>query len=869
MEAEIQPESETVPTSRAACPDLSAAARLGDLFREWISENPFFVHEVRRRWRKRSFLRLWLLCGGVPALVLILLHALQLRLAPDMRAWSGRPWGLVALSAVSLFHAAMALGFSATAFSLLDEARADRLGFIRLLPMSRPELLAKIGAARALFRLLALLAGLPVYGLALAYGGVSPDDLLALALLYAAFLFAPPGASEISTALAARHGEETLASPSARRHLSPVAFAPLLLNLMLQVLGRAILRPLIGVIGPRLVAVWGTQLGGLLPLSLVLMAARFLRVPQPFFRWSVVPLLPLGAYWLLRTLYRLPAMAEIWAREVVPRTLPGGQQSVYLPEATWLPEELRRRRWLEGVLGSAAALLWIGFFWRSAFTDGAVGFLAGNPTADGGLAAVIVASLAAVSLSLLETVRGGMIPLPRGAWSYGLPVLRNVLVRAMAIGLLGALLGGIAPWPEVPRALLLSALAGLATLLFAAGWRSAFGTREGEPEKSFTASVRLLAAVVLWLASYLLPLLPVGLPGWSTRYPVLHALGVWSPVYLLLHLLPGLWSGGNPVPLPLCIAAPAVFGAVLLLLGSRRRGAAAAARDRPRRDPLEARLHTWVAAQESPFVTVAMHRMLRRPGGVLGGFATGAVTALLLSGAAAALLVLAFCSSGGLTGWQWLAQPLADTGMPGGAVVALLTAYGVLYFSLLPLSMLMISAVSSENMTGRKQGRLSFILISGITDRQIVTGLIGGSVLPAMPGLLGAFAVSLFWLLAGFGGGLPPWWLLPWLAGAAVGVAFALNGGLEAFADWVALPRWRTILRRIALTLRWLALLFLALIGLLVWSARGGSLLPFALSVFWLAPLLLLPSLVLLPRSFRGALEQVHQARHEENLERP
>ena len=869
METEINAES---PSLNAASPRDAASARarpaeapdqgLADYWRDWVTENPFFVHDLRRWWKRGRFLWMTLLAGGAPLLALLVLHALHDRFEPAQRTAFDRPLGLVMLCVVALLHTLVVSGFSGSNFSLVEEARADRLAFIRLLPMGGRELLAKIGVARALFRLLALLSAVPIYVVTLAYGGVPVEDLASLFALHAAFLFAPPGVAELTAALTARHGEDSVTSAQAKKpQLGPGFFIWIAIQVAFQGFGRLIIRPIMGVLLPRARAAFGTQLGGLFPASIVVGVARFLWMPQPFFRWTVVPLLLMTGYWLVRTVYKLILSAEMWGREPAQRTLPGGQNQVYLPEATWQEREMTAKRRWGGVLGVSLALLWIGFLWQSGFQSGTLGGLAGSITADGGLAAVCALVVGGAAWSMLEVIRAGIIPLPDGPWKYGLRALGHALLRMGIITLLAALLGGIVPWPETPWRLLLSGLVGLATLLFAVGWRAAFGLRD-EKETGTAAKVRNAAAAVLTLVSYLGPLALVAFP---VSNPLLHAAASWSPVYAILRLLPGLWRGAPPLPLPLWLLCPAALGAVLLLAGSRRAGAAAVPVERPRRDPVEDWLRRQSQRWENPYLSLALHRMLRRPNGPTQAFLSGFLTVLLLSIVIVGFIL--YSVTGGLQPLEILRRS-TQWGLSIGALIGLGVAALTMYGALFPLDLSLMVAVQTEERAGRKQGRHSFLLISGISDRQIVTGLLGGALLLQAPTVAAVWMGSLCWALFAVWSGAPAWWLLVWLAGAVVGLGMAVQGGLMSFADWKFTPRWQKVPRQLFLAIRGMALMLLAVFGVLSWIMSQGDPMQYLLTILWVLPLLLSPVLLFLPRSLNGALANVHQARMEENLER-
>jgi hypothetical protein len=855
-----------------------------DAWREWVSENPFLRHDLRR-WKRRGYgWKLPLACAGLPALPVLALHGLY-AFFPFLQSWFSLPQlGPVLFSLVSLVHVVAAAGFAATTFSLPREAVAGRLEFIRLLPLRSRELMVKLGLARAVLRVLPALVPLPLYLLLMAYGGVPLEDVAALYALFAAMLFAPPGFLEIHSALTVRRGT-AVASPAAQGAAArnPVGFFWIIaFQGLFQLVLRTLMIPVFSAVWVRLKMALGPQLGALLPLSAVAAAARMLWQPAPFFGGVAAPFWLLSLYWAARWAARVVGYAELWSREPALQAQGAGRTAAVLPEATGRPNERRTRRALESVSGALLSITVAGYLWRPLVLTGALGDLTGSATPSGGMAALLLLLGGLGFLALFERVRADFRVEPAGLVRESAGLLVLSLERATAFLLLVSLLGGVLPWPEPAAALGLLALAAAGGLVFALGWRRVAGPVLSRPATTSLRTMAVLLLSLLWVATYAGPAAVLAyLPGRALP----HLAVAWSPVYALLCLLPGLWRAPSPLPLPVSLALPALAGLLLLALSPRQAAATAeVVVERSGRDPVEAYLRRIADRWQNPLFGLAARRLARRPNGLTGrllgalGLAIGLPFLLF---AAPIIAIVSTRSGGGQTPasvWRALTHPFPVLGLTFGGVMALAAALLLLWFAIYAVGMALPQSVALENRVARQQGRLQYLLISPLEDRQVVLGILAAALADTLPSLGGMLLSSLFWVLMAVGVGAAWWWLPAWMVLALIGGNSVLLGALGAFDDWKTQAVFRRVLRVLLRVLFPMLILGLASVAMAT-TLRGGTpswlrmALPRLLAALpWLLPVaagtLAAIMLFTLPRAFRRAVAAVHACRTEEDLER-
>jgi hypothetical protein len=410
-------------------------------WQDWLIDNPFFQRDLRR-WRRKGYgwkIPLW--CVGLPVLLVLASHGYHEILSPATRRGAGldATLGAVLFSGVALLHMVLASICGSFSFSLTQEATADRLEFIRLLPLPARELMLKIGVGRSVLRLIPMLAPLPLYVLLLAYGMVRVEDVLALYVLLAIFLFATPSTVEITTALTSRTGATT--TPANKNAGAATGIVWMVgFQLTIQVVLRPLISALVSTVGGRLSQVLGPDLTPLLPLSLVLALVRLVWMPQPFYGWTVPPLPLLLGWWALSRVCRLVAGAELWTREPAMGVRMNGRVLMALPEATGRPAEQRDLRLLSGASSALLALLTAGFLWRMVIS-GTLGTLSGSTTPSGSIATLLVLFGGFSVLGALERLRSGL-----GAPAIGLAQAQREALVGMAWGLGGTLAVLLAAW---------------------------------------------------------------------------------------------------------------------------------------------------------------------------------------------------------------------------------------------------------------------------------------------------------------------------------------------------------------------------------------------------------------------------------------
>lgn len=819
---------------KTAGPDTELRDLAGEWLREWLWENPFLLLTTRRRsarrWPWTTMLTsmgwtaaAWLVGYGVLASEALLGGLL----APGTE-------GTVLMGILVAAHATwLSVVGAKLHFSLSDEAVADRLSFLRLLPLDRRLLVARMGAARAVTRLVALLVPLPLYVLLLACGGLAPADAVAgWALLAVGLLGSTPAAEEIRAAYRSRRGV-TGDAASAYRSFAVTGYM-LTLQAWVFIVPRSsiggLLMKLARITARSLSPALGPSISSLLPLSVAAAAARMLWHPVPWFHTSLVLAGPLLAAAGLLAGARWVRAAEYWAREAEPPVEPPAGQ---LPEpAVAHAHELRQAAWLARAAGALLYLVLTGLIWQPLVRTGVLGLLVGRQTPDGALAA-------------LQCLAGGLVI----AWGVA-PQRGNAeddcsgrAVREVAGGLAvvtlaaaAAALSGIGS----PAGILLNTLrlcaTGVGVLAFGAGWR-ALSAQCSSPllapeRRRVREGVRATVAAAAGVLP-LLVLLPLP-PAWQLA-------GAWSPIGALLALLPGVWA--RPPVLPWIAAAllPAASGLLLRLAAGRRQPALAPATPdvggdvraattvpRARRDVLERWVSRRAAEWDNPLLLLALARQRRHRLGLTVqlwiGLAWGAGFLALPLAA-----MPAYAANMGMSYESWpglLALPVEGTAVSIGALLGLGTGAVSLLILAAAFGMSVYTLVEQEIHDARLQERLGFLLISPLADQELALGALAAAATPSVATVLWCAAGFLAGTLLAVAAGAPAACVYSLLLALAAAAAAAVHAGLAGLARWwpAALPEpwWQGWLR--ALGSLALGALFLGGLAAVVYVRDGRAL---------------------------------------------
>ncbi|MFN3650282.1 MAG: hypothetical protein ACK47B_11955 [Armatimonadota bacterium] len=841
------------------------------LWTDWVADNPFLWRDMRR-WARRGFG--WKISlGSILALSLPILgfHALDAFGLVEPRSLPA-PAGIVLFSILSLLHLVVAAVCWSATYSLQQEATADRLDFIRILPQAPRELLGKIGVARAFLRTVAILVPLPLYALLIAYGSVNPGDVVALYILYGALLFAPPGPMEVSMGLVARHSPDAVTAKG--KNVSQAQASQSLVWILsfqfgFQFLMRPVILPLITAIFRQVARAVGSQYGAILPLSVIAALARLIWQPQGFFDWVLTPAWPLFFVWAVSRAHALTGGAEMWTREPFVQSLPGGRTQVLLPEETARKEEWLLKQRL-GRIGSALLFVTVAGFSWGMVESGTLGRLVGSATPAAGLAGLLVLYGGMGLIATLERQRFGWY----GSTSPG-TVLRGGtsdallwLGQAALLVLLCGALGGVSPWPDTVHALGDLLVLAAVVVLFGAGWRSFLGApdpKSGQVQTPGWAVAASFLAVVGYIAPLGVATRP-GLPEWA------HWAAAWSPLYTFMQLLPGLARGGSPLPAAATLALPAAAGLLLLALGLKLRPRSReqkARAERLNRDWAERWLLRLAERWDNAQFTLAAHRMLRRPvqlGIQLGISASLGVMLLLMVGLLFTMAQLGYPS----LVLAFLLQPAFWEVQVGGAIalgISLLILWTLMQGGVLGL----MSHVMMESSTGRQQKRFHYLLITCADDRDLVAGTVAAAVATNLPFFASCLSLAAAALVTALVFHAPWWTAAVWLWSFALIVLLSLHGAYSAFDDW----RPPSLLRNLIKTARLIvpigmpmALLFgsLFMVRRLLSQQAVSELLPALLLVF--GALLSILLVATLPMAGRRAVRSVRLCREENDLER-
>ncbi len=844
-----------------------------------FADNPFLQNDLRR-WRRRGYLwKVPLGIAGLPALGIVILHALVAYGPEPVREVLQSRFSVLLLSTVASLHALAVAISTGLAGTLNAEAAADRLDFLRLVPLTPRELMGKLAAARAVLRIGPVVMGLPVYVVAMAYGGTGPADLAGLYFIFALFLFAVPGWIEVQGALCSRivgvsagvQGGPGAGPGAARQNVAPA------IGIWLAIQGSlsGLLQPLIRLGIPilrRLAQAAGPGYAVLLPLTALPLAGRLMMTPLPFFSTRLAPALVVFCYAVLRTASRWVASAELWTREPVAFATAEGGRAGVLAEGTGRPADLvvlRRLELLQAVvLGVGAA----GFLWEPGIQSGALGRLVGSSTAEGGAAALLLVWVGWRLLVQFERVRGRLHVRDEAspAGEAALAVM-SVFGPAAIVALIVALPGGISLWPNVLLALTRLFLLLAGALVLGHAWSRRFSglvlegphAGVGSRAKRLRAT-KIYAATLFWIAVYLGPLFLLR-SGRSELW--LHGLVAWSPLYGVLSLLPGLWRRPPPMPGEIALLIPGAVGVLLMLTRGRAQQSGGPAR-KPgrRRDPLERAFARWAERWDNPFLCLRLARQARRPFGL-----TWQTLGILLSLLAWTAFILYFPAT----------AMAARRGVPLAAVLSRPAVGEVSYTGVLGMGaagFLVVVlgfgvAIRAHNSSvlecalARAQGRRQDLLACPISGRELVAGLLAVSSVEFAPAVVGVTTAGLLCLGLAISGGTPWWWVPVWLGGVGTALLCVAHGALAGVRKWEPPPRWSrvvTILIWIAVTAGFIALPFRA--GLVISAVRG-------LMRGWEIAVVVLPSgglLVagaLLPIFWRRTVAAINRVRREPDLE--
>ncbi len=844
------------------------------LWHQWFLDNPFLIWDLRRRLRKGYLWKVAL--GGVvlPSLILILSLAL-LQFGPEwLRASVARKEGLALFIVLSFVHVAVAMTFSSGSMTLIAEAAADRLDFLRLTPRGRRELMLLMGLGRAVIRLVPLILPLPLYGLLLSFGKLQPEDVLGLYVLLSLFLFAPPNTLEITSALGTRHGMEAGTGKAAGGQAAAGITTGLAWPIMLQVILHLVIKPVIVPLARVFSSGWqgavGPDLGGWMPLALLAALARIVGSPQTFFHGHLAPFLPLLLCTALALWVRVLVGAELWSREcrVVPQGV--GRVDVALAPETGRPEERRLADRVAGVNTLFAALMLAGFSWPI-IQRGALGKLVGSTTPEGSLVGLFVLFGGGYAIYAWERAsRSGGVAIhgPFGALRMELTDwIRGVVMGALVLGAAG-LIGGVMPGARAVEILARLLAVGALAVFFGTAWqafvRRAVPDATTEGEFSNGGAWRI-GGMLLWVAVYAGPLAALSLGGSKL---VWHALAGWSPVYGILALVPGIWPSKAPLPLAAQLLMPLIAGGILWVLAPRSQRAPVEAR--PRRQD---RLERWLAARadqfDNPFVTLALTRMARKPTGFGAQVGLSVGFYLTVSIVLAIALLSGYSGRRGLSFTGVLFQPTPFGEMTVGALGALIGAGGGLLMLVQFWPTAIVTQVQAEHLKARTQGRIPFLYLTGISDESAVKGVIGTGMIAGAPFLIGFAITSLIWLIAAIALEAHPAWSLFWLLGLVAAILQGLSQGLRTFELWRLERKLRekfwTGLTQVVSFLAWMGLIPLMVFLAMTQKVRVDHLILGYASLQLAATLY---ALIRLKSTFKRAVGAVHASRHEADLER-
>ncbi|HTE20489.1 MAG TPA: hypothetical protein VK689_19150, partial [Armatimonadota bacterium] len=721
-----------------------------DLWREWITENPFLQRDLRR-WSRRGYAwKIPLACVGFPALLMLGLLALFLAAPPFIRQLMDRPFGLLLFTVVSFAHLAACATFWSAGLSLATEAATDRLSFLQLLPIGGRELVAKINVARALLRAAPAVAAAPLYVLLLSYGSVHPEDIVFFYALLAFLLFASPGVSEVSAALARAEKED-----AASVRMKPSAGGWIVLALFqvgIQAFS-SLIKPFFMPLFRRMVAALGPEFRSLLPFHPLVAAERFLWLPQPFYQW-VLPLFGLLLLcWVLRRVRSVTQAGERWDRGLHVEK-PGDEAASAAGEQGNRQRTSAARRALETLPSAVFSWTVIGLLWQPLIVNGALGSVLRQPTASGSVAALLVIPALLTVLVRFERLRGdssdpsgsSALALFRGACvALVTPIMRIAMIVAAA-----SAVGGVAP--SLKGAGVLAALLPLvvSAYVFALGWRALLVRKPG----TWTLPSAWLVGL-LWLFSYALPLLVLLRPALPQAW---HAVAACSPVHALLRLLPGLWPGSSPLPGQVSFLLPGVVGVLLLAVATRRGSALVPAETVPaNRDPVLAYAQRQADRWSNPVFSLAVRRLLRSPTRLMLWGIMAPVLLIVVPPGALWIMSLGIGAGKGFSIVQEFARPVGKSGLLMGGVLGLVFAGILLLLPGLSCGLALMSSISTEKTEGEKQLRLPDLLISPLPDRQIVLGFLSAALLSVSPWIIAGVVASLFWSLVSLAYGTA-WW---------------------------------------------------------------------------------------------------------------
>ena len=837
---------------------------LHHLWVEWVADNPFLRFELRRWCRSRRAWTALLSSIVMPLVALLLLIGF---LPTFQHQPHGRSWGflLTAFVTMALFtHLTSVVSAAGTIFSLPREAAAERLPFLRLLPLGGRVLMARIAVARALIAVTIAVAGIPIALAFVLYGALDPLDVAGLSLVLFALTLSPPGPAEIRLALAAQVGPD----PNAARQKPQSWF--FWIWVVLQFGGRSLgpslgplLMPFLDVLS-RLYRSLGSPSPWILfshggPPGIL----RAVITPHAFFGWPIAPLWLLAAIWLAGRAARLVSAAEHWTREPTLRTLPGGRSMAWLPPSTGRPAEQRTAERCSTLCTALVFLALAGFSWHSLVLTGAAGTLSGANT-PAGAAATLLALVGGLGvLTAFERLRLGTYATgPAGQTPFRAAAASVAGHLGMTAGplLAGCLATGVPIWPRPALMLVCLAACAGSALVFALGWQALFHRQAAgeDPLAPLPWPTRVVAGI-LWVAMYVAPLIVLAMPGIG---PIWHVMAALGPLYALGSLLPGLWPAPPPMPFLAALALSALAGAVALRARPARTTApdaapsATVAPPKPRSlDAIDACFLRTAERCDNPVLLLEVRRLVRQP--IAQGMRF--FIAFTIAVAVSAGMLFAFGSAPhgsvpfSVAGFlNLLAQPVRAGGMPLGAILGIAGCIGVLVLATLGGGLFVMAGVSEERTQAARQKRLPFLLVTALDDGQIVLGTLAARGLRASPAFAAGAGVSLMWCLFGLSYGAPWWlpllwvWLLPFTA------AMALHGALAVFLEWSGSWIWEWVW---VLGMVWL-------VGTSVFWVVTGS----PARSLWVAPGLLFLLSATLPLALRAATAAVRAHRTRDDL---
>ncbi|HET6384677.1 MAG TPA: hypothetical protein VFJ58_14890 [Armatimonadota bacterium] len=778
----------------------------------WLDRHPFLVRDFRRLRRKGRLWRIVLIPPMLTAILVALVHFGASRMGGSTL---NPVIDYALLAMVFLIQTAGVLMAGDPLGGWPQEEEGQRVEALRLTPLRADELAIAATERRFYVRLLMAVAFLPVIFWAASTARLSALTLTGVYALLAltAWSLAPAGMQELVAAGASKIGgsnrqKQMLQFRGWSGAFLVIFYLPFLTGIFFATLSRDhhrmdFLIPTLGKdVTPHLL---------LFPMSLPLMAARYVMHARPFLHLHIVPLIWIAAIALLSREIRVLTAARLVRSDRVPSPgLYGQTMNVMAPPVDRQREDRPQRR-LKIVRGLLLRVALVGAAWplietvgRS--TDRLVALFIGL----GALVGVVRSMMGSRSLFLPGRLEGLIETELPEAVRLGRVDSRGPLAIAVVAGAIGweilaltlvLLLGGVYPHVDSAEIANLAALVGTALMLSEAGAISATlrAVPAGARKYSGTAFWSTGAAMTVsrltgwYMIGLLISFLAVlGLVYTATMAPqYVPALALSPIVAWLLLLVEPARAGLTGIVLAPGLLAGAGAG-ISLSADRRSRRASSPAKAGPKEVVKKATkpLPSWiyrplafvVDRRPDPFVSLELNRLARK--------GTEVRAQLLAVGSLFVYLGFAI----GVPTSSTVNRAFGDTG-PGLFRPSLFFLLGMVMLFLSPMFTLGAAAgvFSRDWKAQRSNGGLSFLLMSPLSCRELLVGMMAGKLLrSAAMGIAGAVVGALS-LAVALVIGVTPWMLLlaplAILAGVLVGgyvVAAAMaQTGPERWRPWV------------------------------------------------------------------------------------